>query len=176
MWILLIDGTFMLDGTGDILTSLVFAQKVKFWFATSLLLAFVFLSAMVVLSSQLRHTAHHTNMSLYFHFTCIVCHRIAPHVSVCRYVPPHPQSYARRIQPQLSKNLPAFPTNTRQLNVQSCKIPCLPPPPILDSSRSSCPRIFPPPDRSRFRPQTQLGCFHTGRYCHLGLTMGLIVS
>jgi len=48
MWILLIDGTFMLDGTGDILTTLVFSQKLKFWFATSLLLTFVFLSAMVV--------------------------------------------------------------------------------------------------------------------------------
>lgn len=48
MWILLIDGTFMLDGTGDILTMLSYEKKANCIVATLILLSFLFLAAMVI--------------------------------------------------------------------------------------------------------------------------------
>jgi len=48
MWILLVDGTFMLDGTGDLLSILVFKGSDNTCVAGFVLLTFLFLSAMVI--------------------------------------------------------------------------------------------------------------------------------
>jgi len=48
MWVLLIDGTFMLDGTGNILSSLVFEGSFAAAASCLLMLMFIFLSAMVI--------------------------------------------------------------------------------------------------------------------------------
>merc|ERR1719235_2356743 len=48
MWILLVDGTFMLDGTGDILTRLYYMNDFNAGMACVLFITFLFLSAMVI--------------------------------------------------------------------------------------------------------------------------------
>jgi len=48
MWVLLIDGTFMLDGTGNILSAFVFEGTFSTIAACLIMLMFIFLSAMVI--------------------------------------------------------------------------------------------------------------------------------
>jgi len=48
MWILLVDGTFLLDGTGEILTKLIFSRSLNLILSSCLMLICLFLSAMVV--------------------------------------------------------------------------------------------------------------------------------
>jgi len=48
MWVLLIDGTFMLDGTGNILSALLFDGTFPSIVACFIMLCFIFLSAMVI--------------------------------------------------------------------------------------------------------------------------------